>query len=358
LRVALSDFTLYLTQECNLDCLYCFQKRRAQSLDFSTIREALDFFQDSIEESGYVTFYGGEPLLEFDTIARTVDFIETHKTLNAKKLRYNISVNGTLLTEEILEFLSRHRFKVNLSHDGTAQDMTRPSHLNSLVWENLARLIRLPDIELETNSVFIPATVKEVFRSARLLVESGIKNCQLSYSIGDPWDSVCLAQMREEVQELRRYLLSYYYQHRSIPVQNFQNRLSPGLFQCAAGQDRLALGPDGKLWGCRFFADLFSAGVAHHELIAYCFGDIRDFATNDEAVYSSAIQKYKALRQENFSSENRACRDCPDILLCSACPATAAFSTGVLGKIPAWMCDLKKIWREEVARFWAEADSG
>jgi radical SAM protein with 4Fe4S-binding SPASM domain len=356
LRIALSDFTLYLTEECNLDCVYCFQKRQAQCLEFSVIQEALDFFQDSIAENSYITFYGGEPLLAFETIAQTVGFIETHKTLNAKKLRYSISVNGTLLSKEILDFLSAHRFMVNLSHDGTAQDTTRPSQLNSLVWENLARLTRLPNIELATNSVFIPATVREVFRSARLLIESGVKNCQISYSIRDPWDSVCLDEMREEVQELRRYLLAYFSQNRSIPVQNFQARLGPGLFHCTAGQDRLALGTDRKLWGCRFFADLSTAGMAHPDLSAYCFGDIRDFAQKDETIYSEVIQKYKELRQENFCSEKRACRDCPDIVLCNSCPATAAFSTGMLGKIPDWICDLKKIWREEVARFWAEAD--
>jgi radical SAM protein with 4Fe4S-binding SPASM domain len=220
----------------------------------------------------------------------------------------------------------------------------------------MIRLISLPDIELETNSVFIPETVQEVFRSAKFLVESGIKNCQLSYSIGDPWDSVHLAQMREEIKELRKYLLSYYQRHRSIPVKNFQSRLSPGLFQCAAGQDRLALGPDGKLWGCRFFADLFAAKVAHPELNAYCFGDIRDFAKDSDAIYSAVIQKYKELHLENFFSEGRACRDCPDLFLCSPCPATAAFSSGVIGKIPAWVCKMKRIWRDEVAKFWAEAE--
>jgi len=355
LRSPLSDFTLYLTHECNFDCLYCFQERRVGFLEFSAIQEALDFFQESIAENGYIGFYGGEPLLAFDTIAQTINFIETHKVLNAKKLHYSVSTNGTILTEEVLSFLNTHSFKVNLSYDGTAQDMTRPSKLNSLVRENMDRLIRSPHIELETNSVFIPATVNEVFRSARLLIESGIKNCELSYSVGDTWDKVHLDQLREEVRELAEYLLSHYHKHSSIPVKNFQSRLGPGLFRCSAGQDRLTLGPDGRLWGCRFFVDLSTARGNPDELSAYCFGNIRDFFREGEAVYSSVIQKYEALCLENFSSKGGACRDCPDLLLCTACPATAAFSTGVVGKIPAWICHMKKMWREEVARFWGEA---
>jgi radical SAM protein with 4Fe4S-binding SPASM domain len=131
--------------------------------------------------------------------------------------------------------------------------------------------------------------------------------------------------------------------------------LSPGLFQCAAGQDRLALGPDGRVWGCRLFADLCAAKTSPPDLDAYCFGDIRDIAANGATAFSSVVRKYEALSMEGFSSAGRACRECPNLFLCTACPVTAAFSTGVLGGIPAWMCEMKKIWREEVAGFWSEA---
>lgn len=315
----------------------------------------LDFFQYALQKKSFITFYGGEPLLTFDTIRRTVDYIKNHKTLNAKKLRYSISTNGTLLTEEILHFLNTNKFRVYLSQDGTAQDLTRPSKLNSLVLENLDRLSRLPDIEFETNSVFIPATVGELYRSARFFVERGINNSSLTYSINGLWDPVHLDQMREEVRELREYLLSYYHRHRSIPIKNFRNRPKRAVLWCSAGQDRFSLGPDGKLWGCRLFADLFADKETPPEFSKYCFGDICDFVADDGAVYSSVTQNYRSLRMDSFSSERLACRKCSRLLYCNVCPAAAAFSSGAIGKVPSWVCDMKKIWLEEITKFWEAA---
>lgn len=353
----LNDFTFHLTEECNLNCRYCFQKRRSQRLGFSTIRKVLEFFQDAIEPRSFIGFYGGEPLLEFDTIRRTVEYIQAQKTLRRKNLQCSISTNGILLTEEILRFLTANKFRVNLSYDGTAQETTRPSRLNPFILENLDRMIGLKGIRLETNSVFVPTTVGELFPSARFLLERGAQNCTLSYSITDHWDSVSLGQLREQLQELRRFLLCHYRWRSPVPVVNFRRQADFAIFWCSAGQNRMSLGVDGKLWGCRFFADFFADKPAHPEFNNYCFGDFREFDGSPQDVFSAVHRNYALLRQEAFSSEQKACRDCFRLLFCSACPATAAFSTGTIGKVPAWMCEMKEIWREEINRFWEAVGS-
>lgn len=352
--ISLSELTFSLTEDCNFRCRYCFQTRRPQALDFGHIKKALDVLQDRFEERCFISFYGGEPLLEFETIRRTVDFIETHETLRNKKFRYSISVNGTLLSHEILAFLESRTFRVNLSHDGTAQNITRPSGLNSLVLENLNRLVKRPGIEFETNSVFIPDTVGEIFNSARFLIERGVKNCHLTYSIKDPWDALSLMRMREEVREIRGYLRHHYRRTRTIPVENFRSRPFPGLFWCAAGQNRLALAANGKVWGCRFFADYFSSRKSHLEYEDYCFGDIYDFIADYEDACGGIIQNYKRMSIDKLSSERGECRGCDSLLYCNTCPATAAFATGTIGKSAAWACDIKDIWLKELRKFWRE----
>jgi len=353
----LSDLTLHLTEECNLDCRYCFQKKQSRSLGFTRIRKALDFFQDAFQPGGFIGFYGGEPLLEFETICRTVAYIHDHPALRRRKLRYSLSTNGSLLTDEILRFLNANKFRVNLSHDGTVQETTRPSRMNPLILEKLDRMIKLRNIELETNSVFVPDTAGELFHSARFLVERGVNNCHLSYSIIHPWDSVSLKRLREQVEELRKFLLWHYRRHHVIPIGNFQERPLQAMFGCAAGQERLALAADGRLWGCRFFADYFAGRSSHPEIGKYGFGDIQGFMKSFQEVYSGIIDNYRRLLQENFSSEQKPCRKCSRLLYCRACPATAAFCTGKIGKIPAWICDIKKIWLGELRKFWAEAGS-
>lgn len=295
--------------------------------------------------------------MAFDTIRRAVAYVQDHSTLRGKSLRYSISTNGTLLTKEIFGFLDTYKFRVNLSHDGTAQETTRPSRMNSLILENLDRLIRSKGIELETNSVFVPATVGELYRSARFLLERGVKNCNLMYSIINPWDSVSLERMREQLRELRKFLLCDYRQRYTIPVGNFRDRPIRAMFWCSAGQDRLSLAADGSLWGCRFFADFFAAKSGHPEFSNYCFGKIQELVRRPQNEYSAVYKSYRLLCQDGFSSEHQSCRKCSRLLSCSACPAIAAFSTGAIGRIPAWMCDMKKIWQEEISRFWKAAGS-
>lgn len=321
-------------------------------LSLSSIKKAFDFFHDDFQEECYIGFYGGEPLLEFETIRRTVDFIENHAALKAKKLRYSISTNGTLLTDEIMAFLNDHKFTVNLSHDGTAQEITRPGDPNSHILENLGRLIRLSGIKLTTNSVFTPATASELFRSARFMTDRGVRNCYLTYSFNDLWDSVALGRLRDELRELRHYLLAHYRTSRTIPVENFQNQPERALFCCTAGQDRLALAADGRLWGCRFFADFFAGREDHLDFEPYRFGDIDEFIAGRGDVLRLKRRNYRKLRMDNFSTATLTCRECDHLLFCDACPATAAFSTGRIGRIPAWQCQMKKIWHEEIAGFW------
>jgi len=353
----LYDVTFHLTEECNTGCRYCYQTRRTRSLPFSTIRTALDFFQDALQPRSFISFYGGEPLLAIDTIRRTLAHIQKRPGLRTKRIRYSLSTNGTLLTEKTLRFLDAHRFRVNLSHDGTAQETTRPSRMNALVLENLDRMIRFKGIELSTNSVFIPATVGELYRSVRFLLDRGVKDCSFTYSVNSSWDSVSLERMRKQVHELSRFLLHHYRLHSTIPVGNFRERPRRSAFWCTAGQDRLALAADGRLWGCRFFADFFADKPAHPGFQNYCFGDFRQFMDRPRDAYSPVHRSYGLLRQEAFSSEKKACRECRRLSSCSACPAVAAFSTGVIGRIPGWMCEMKKLWRDEIGRFWKAAGS-
>jgi radical SAM protein with 4Fe4S-binding SPASM domain len=351
----LHELTLQLTDKCNLGCSYCFQKRRTHDLPFSSIRLSLDLFRDAFHKHSFLVFYGGEPLLSFDTIRQTIAHIQNHPILRKTRFRYSLSTNGTLLNEEIIRFLDTHQFRVNMSHDGTAQEATRPGRMNSLVLENLERLVRSTGIELTTNSVFVPGTVGEIFRSARFLIERGVKDCSLAYSINTAWDAAALDQMREQIRELGRYLLGHYRRHSSIPIGNFRGRQIRTVFWCSAGQDRLAVAADGRLWGCRFFADFFAGEPEHPEIPRYCYGDVKKFEDGARDGSSAIHGNYALLRQEVFSSERKACRKCRRLLSCSACPAAAAFYTGAIGRIPAWLCDMKKIWQEETGRFWRAA---
>lgn len=116
---------LNISHDCNLRCRYCFAEngsfggeRSIMSAD--TARKAVDFL---IEKSGdapvlEIYFFGGEPLMNFDVIKDTVAYVHRREEETGKTFRFSLTTNGTLLNDEITEFINREIHGVVLSADG------------------------------------------------------------------------------------------------------------------------------------------------------------------------------------------------------------------------------------------------
>ncbi len=110
---------LKMTGRCNFGCTYCYdfsETRSKQVLDRSQATEAIDTI---VKATGKltVTFHGGEPLLRFNDIKAIVRHCEVLRKQGAA-LRYALQTNGSLLTEEVVNFLDEHAFSVGISLDG------------------------------------------------------------------------------------------------------------------------------------------------------------------------------------------------------------------------------------------------
>ena len=72
-----------------------------------------------------IGFYGGEPLLEFERMKEIVAFAEQLAADNGVELRFNVTTNGTLLSEEKIHYLVAHKFAVMISLDGNKESHDR-----------------------------------------------------------------------------------------------------------------------------------------------------------------------------------------------------------------------------------------
>ncbi|MCP5053682.1 MAG: 4Fe-4S cluster-binding domain-containing protein, partial [bacterium] len=68
----LSQLAFIVTDACNFHCTYCPQQKESTYMKPSTIDKALPFFYPYLDKDAVVTFFGGEPLLAFDTIKYAV----------------------------------------------------------------------------------------------------------------------------------------------------------------------------------------------------------------------------------------------------------------------------------------------
>ena len=127
--VNLSQISIELTENCNMKCKYCAyselyekqENRNKRAINFSSIEKLINGLLSNWESRKdkpiTISFYGGEPLLNFEVLKQTVNY--TKEITNTRQLTFNyqITTNGLLLLK-YLDFLMEHNFKILVSLDG------------------------------------------------------------------------------------------------------------------------------------------------------------------------------------------------------------------------------------------------
>jgi len=116
---------LNVSHNCNLACEYCFADGgtycgERQTMSFETAKAAIDML---IAASGNrrnleVDFFGGEPMLDFDVVKRTVLYARSIEKEKGKNFRFTITTNAYKLCDEDIEFFNEHMYNVVISIDG------------------------------------------------------------------------------------------------------------------------------------------------------------------------------------------------------------------------------------------------
>jgi len=335
----ISSLTLVLTDKCNFSCPYCPQRRGENILQIEEITAFLDFLKLRLAKEVWLGFYGGEPLLCWPLIEKTV----AHADRNfKKKFRFSLTTNGSLLKKEHILFFKKHRFELVLSYDGPAQASRDTSSINA-VEEALENLQHLYPEGYTVNSVFTPATVSLLSASIENLVALGHRHLQYSLDLSVPWQDPDLKVLEKELHRLANRCLELQNKTGKIPLENFEDAGQKGIFACFAGHDRLALLPDRTVWGCYLFYDLLGQHPEHPDFKKYCFGKLPAFigAGNKNR---ALVANYSDLRQDYFFTvKEELCGLCDQLKSCRVCPAIAALATAQLGVIPDWTCRIKKI---------------
>lgn len=115
--------SLCVTHNCNLDCVYCYQRHdTSKRMSIDTAKKIIDWIFDNVPNGAErigIDFIGGEPLLEFALIKEIVAY-----TCSKKRIipyTFFATTNGTLLSDDARQWFTQHKeyFVLGLSLDGT-----------------------------------------------------------------------------------------------------------------------------------------------------------------------------------------------------------------------------------------------
>ncbi len=158
LRTKREILILNVTERCNFRCQYCSYDGRhegrpahsSKEMAWSVAKQAIDEFLPCAIETPSITFYGGEPLLNLGLIKECVAY--AHRALGNRQVRFGMTTNGALLTEDVADYLAAEDFSVTVSLDGPQQihDRYRRTADDRPTWSLVAQNLRDPQGEVRT----------------------------------------------------------------------------------------------------------------------------------------------------------------------------------------------------------------
>ena len=171
LNRCVNDLTLQVTKNCNFKCRYCLYANDTQferghqnvNMSWEIAKKSVDFlFAHSLDaKSINIAFYGGEPLLNYQLIYSIVEYVE--KLFYTKKIKYSMTINGSLLTDSIVAFFVKHNFYITVSLDGPEVIQNRHRKFGesgndtfNVVYRNVRRIKHMYKDYFYSNVTFIP----------------------------------------------------------------------------------------------------------------------------------------------------------------------------------------------------------
>lgn len=117
-NIKFNTIFILLGTACNMQCRHCSQLPvrvgtvKIEKCDEKLLDKIFLWSKGGVKQR-VVWFWGGEPLLYLETIKDIVQRLED----KGAKLRFNVTTNGLLLTDELAEYFNKHNFRIVLSYD-------------------------------------------------------------------------------------------------------------------------------------------------------------------------------------------------------------------------------------------------
>jgi uncharacterized protein len=124
------NMALFVTEACNLRCVYCYENKNGSFMTEETAFQAVDwlFKQSGDMKKINISFFGGEPFLNFPLIKKTAAYARDKAGRLDKAVGFGVTTNATVLDDDVIEFIRAYDVNVQVSMDGPRelQDKQRP----------------------------------------------------------------------------------------------------------------------------------------------------------------------------------------------------------------------------------------
>lgn len=360
LRHLVFDLTFQVTDDCCLNCSYCYQGFKGHhKMTFEVAKQAIDQIlnaDDNIKDyiNSYeipaviINFIGGEPFLEIDLINQITDYF-VNKMIElrhpwATKYRISISTNGILYFDpRVQEYIKKNKNNLSLSisidGDKELHDSCRVFPDGSGSYDRAIQAVKhyrkYYNNEVGSKMTISPTNVNHVYKAIVSMINNGYTAINLNCVYEKGWELQHATALYWQLKQIADYLLdsnlwdkiylSIFYLHPGIKSNTNDN-------WCGGNGEMLALNWQGRYYPClRYMED--SVGPEK----GYCIGNINNGIGQDELTMS----RLKDLRAITYQSQSpQECLDCNISMGCGWCTAYNYQAMGSVNKRATFICDM------------------
>lgn len=337
---------LHVSHDCNLRCEYCF----AQTGDFGgdrmtmkpeTAKRAMDWLikmsKDRVNLE--VDFFGGEPLMAWQTVTETVEYARSIEKQYNKNFRFTITTNGMLLSDDKIEYINKEMSNCVLSLDGRREitDRIRKTVNGGGCFDIIVPKFQKLVASRGDKDYYVRGTFTKYnldFAEDILnMRELGFEQLSVEPVVTDPKMPYAIAEsdlpkIFSEYDRLAEIMNNR--KEKKFNFFHFMVDLNQGpcaikrLRGCGCGNEYVAITPDGEIYPCHQFV-----GIEEWRM-----GSLFDGTFSDE------IKSYFA-KTHVYSKEG--CRDCWAKFYCSGgCNANSFIYEGDVMKPHKLACEMQK----------------
>jgi uncharacterized protein len=328
---------IVLTDKCNFHCKYCFVKKGSVSMKKKLADKVVEIIKRNAfqwERPYQIFFYGGEPLLNKETMFYLVRKLSKVKSLN---FSFGINTNASLINRKIAKKFKKYNFQVVVSLDGWKEihdQMRVYPNGKGTYYDTIRGLTILQEEGIQPGISCTVAThnymqLPEVVEFFKRL---GIKDVGFNILIGQ----------KELRKKMNPAVLAYYFfeafkKARELEMTeerigarryNYFVKEVPRPNDCTGGGEQIYFSPDGRIGPCH----AFYSRKEHHIKIP--------------RNYKNFIASYHQLWKEwclRSPFNMKQCWGCEAISICGGgCPYSCFLLKGSIWKIDEYFCKFMK----------------
>lgn len=255
---------LFLTDACNLACPYCFvhEKWHHRNMSRETMEDATHLLMRESGDARSVSLVlmGGEPMLRYQDLVGFLPWAHEQAKQGGKKLRIDMTSNGTLITDDKAEYLASQGVKVLLSIDGdrATHDHHRPTRSGAGSFDEAMRglgALKRHQGFVGTKMTIAQDQVDNLVGNVAALAERGVDYFMMGHATGSHWTA-------DQAEALANAYIGVYQWWADLPQERrprfkmIDDALSETgggkrhAYGCRAGRSGLVVTPERDLFPC------------------------------------------------------------------------------------------------------------